>query len=98
MRAALGRNVNIQFDASCESASQCCVITTLCYCVANRFFTDAYDLFVIGLVKPMFGIVYYPQNNGKLPLHIDLWVTGIALAGTLLGQVGTISARNSCII
>lgn len=35
----------------------------------------------------MFAIVYYPQNNGKLPVHIDLWVTGIALAGTLLGQV-----------
>jgi len=52
-----------------------------------RFFTDAYDLFVIGLVKPMFGVVYYAQNNGKLPVHIDLWITGIALAGTLLGQV-----------
>ena len=53
----------------------------------HRFFTDAYDLFVIGLVKPMFAIVYYPQNNGKLPIHIDLAVTGMALVGTLIGQV-----------
>ena len=53
----------------------------------RRFFTDAYDLFIIGLVKPMFAIVYYPQNNGKLPIHIDLWITGVALGTTLLGQV-----------
>ena len=53
----------------------------------HRFFTDAYDLFVIGLVKPMFALVYYPQNNGKLPIHIDLAVTGMALVGTLIGQV-----------
>ena len=51
------------------------------------FFTDAYDLFVISLVKPMFAIVYYAQYNGKLPLSIDLWITAIALGGTLIGQV-----------
>jgi hypothetical protein len=32
---------------------------------AHRFFTDAYDLFVIGVVKPMIAIVYYPALNGK---------------------------------
>jgi len=124
----------------------------------RRFFTDAYDLFVIGVVKPMIAIVYYPALNGKvrrmpsepdaepelcrpphmrccilvatralwfewltefcsssgpaapqlhalrllaakphgaylcvcrvqLPLTTDLWVTGTALAGTLIGQV-----------
>ncbi|KAL0021007.1 hypothetical protein WJX77_006224 [Trebouxia sp. C0004] len=53
-----------------------------------RFFTDAYDLFVISIVKPMIAILYYPQFNGKLPLTPDLWITGVALAGALVGQVG----------
>lgn len=109
----------------------------------SGFFTDAYDLFVIGIVKPMIAIVYYPEFNGKLrlvglptflvlrergyhelhecfwgclvhflgcvltnPFQVfwvimnfelisvylasqsdDLWITGIALTGTLLGQV-----------
>ena len=57
------------------------------------FFTDAYDLFVIALVKPMFAIVYYAQYNGKLPLSIDLWITAIALGGTLFGQVGATPSR-----
>jgi PHS family inorganic phosphate transporter-like MFS transporter len=52
------------------------------------FYTDAYDLFVISIIKPMIGILYYPQFNGKIPLSQDLWITGVALAGTLLGQVG----------
>ncbi|CAL8470991.1 g10533 [Coccomyxa elongata] len=51
------------------------------------FYTDAYDLFVIGLAKPMIAIVYYPQLNGKLRSNDDLWITGVALVGTLIGQV-----------
>ncbi|KAK9805161.1 hypothetical protein WJX72_002836 [[Myrmecia] bisecta] len=57
-------------------------------CVAGTgFFTDAYDLFAISVVKPLIAIIYYPHLNGKLPLTADLWLTGIALAGTLCGQV-----------
>ena len=50
------------------------------FCAPHRFFTDAYDLFVIGVVKPMIAIVYYPALNGKarrrpfepdVALHID---------------------------
>ena len=55
--------------------------------LARRFYTDAYDLFVIGLVKPMIAVLYYPELNGKLGKSDDLWVTGVALVGTLLGQV-----------
>ncbi|KAK9804692.1 hypothetical protein WJX72_000158 [[Myrmecia] bisecta] len=51
------------------------------------FFTDAYDLCIISIIKPILGILYYPQFNGKLPQAADLWLTGVALAGTLLGQV-----------
>ncbi|DBA90754.1 TPA: Proton phosphate symporter [Trebouxia sp. C0004] len=36
----------------------------------------------------MIAILYYPQFNGKLPLTPDLWITGVALAGALVGQVG----------
>ncbi|KAK9804876.1 hypothetical protein WJX72_009922 [[Myrmecia] bisecta] len=51
------------------------------------FFTDAYDLFAISVVKPMIAIIYYPHLNGKLPESADLWLSGVALAGTLCGQV-----------
>jgi PHS family inorganic phosphate transporter-like MFS transporter len=51
------------------------------------FYTDAYDLFIISLVTPMLGAVYYPQDNGKLPRTSDLWLKGTALAGTLCGQL-----------
>lgn len=54
----------------------------------RRFYTDAYDLFIIGIAKPMIATVYYPQLNGKLAKHDDLWITGVALVGTLVGQVG----------
>ena len=55
---------------------------------ACRFYTDAYDLFVIGIAKPMIATVYFPQLNGKLAKTDDLWITGVALVGTLVGQVG----------
>lgn len=51
------------------------------------FYTDAYDLFIISIVKPMIAVLYYPYLNGKLPLTTDLWLTGTALAGTFCGQV-----------
>lgn len=53
----------------------------------RRFYTDAYDLFIIGIAKPMIAVVYYPQLNGKLNKSDDLWITGVALVGTLCGQV-----------
>jgi MFS transporter, PHS family, inorganic phosphate transporter len=49
------------------------------------FFTDAYDLFIIGQVTPMIGLLYF---NGSLPIQYDLAMKGAALAGTLLGQLG----------
>jgi hypothetical protein len=52
-----------------------------------RFYTDAYDLFVIGIAKPMIATVYFPQLNGKLQKADDLAITGVALVGTLCGQV-----------
>lgn len=42
----------------------------------------------------MIATVYYPQLNGKLAKHDDLWITGVALVGTLVGQVSIL--RISC--
>lgn len=54
---------------------------------ARRFFTDAYDLFTVSLIAPMIGFAYFPERHGKLPVAADTALKGIALCGTLLGQV-----------
>ncbi|KAL7105482.1 hypothetical protein ACP275_07G048200 [Erythranthe tilingii] len=55
------------------------------------FFTDAYDLFSISLVTKLLGRIYYTNVNapkpGTLPPRVASSVTGVALVGTLLGQL-----------
>ncbi|KAH7843474.1 hypothetical protein Vadar_017074 [Vaccinium darrowii] len=54
------------------------------------FFTDAYDLFSISVVTKLLGRIYYePINNkpGVLPAGVSSAVTGVALVGTLCGQL-----------
>jgi PHS family inorganic phosphate transporter-like MFS transporter len=55
------------------------------------FFTDAYDLFCITTVSKLLGRLYYfdPSNGkpGKLPPIVNNFVTGVALVGTLCGQL-----------
>ncbi|XP_030530646.1 low affinity inorganic phosphate transporter 4-like [Rhodamnia argentea] len=55
------------------------------------FFTDAYDLFCISTVSKLLGRLYYfdPASStpGKLPVHVNNWVIGVALVGTLAGQL-----------
>ncbi|KAJ1270192.1 hypothetical protein BS78_06G035600 [Paspalum vaginatum] len=51
------------------------------------FFTDAYDLFSISLVTDLLGRIYYSESDGKLPKGAAIAVNGIALFGTVLGQV-----------
>lgn len=48
------------------------------------FFTDAYDLFNIGLVTKLIAMIYY---SGNLPLGVNLAISGVALCGTLTGQL-----------
>jgi PHS family inorganic phosphate transporter-like MFS transporter len=50
-------------------------------------FSDAYDMFSIGLAKPAIGIVYFSENNGILPLSIDLAITGVSFIGAFLGHL-----------
>ncbi|XP_047938698.1 probable inorganic phosphate transporter 1-7 [Salvia hispanica] len=55
------------------------------------FFTDAYDLFCISLVTKMLGRIYYHVDGspkpGSLPPNVSAAVNGVALCGTLLGQL-----------
>jgi PHS family inorganic phosphate transporter-like MFS transporter len=59
------------------------------------FFTDAYDLFCITTVSKLLGRIYYPNDNlyldkpkpGTLPVSTNNLVTGVALVGTLMGQL-----------
>ncbi|KAI3760173.1 hypothetical protein L1987_50564 [Smallanthus sonchifolius] len=55
------------------------------------FFTDAYDLFCISLVTKLLGRIYYYTEGspkpGSLPPHVSAAVNGVALIGTLAGQL-----------
>jgi PHS family inorganic phosphate transporter-like MFS transporter len=55
------------------------------------FFTDAYDLFCIALVTKLLGRIYYSdptsKDPGSLPPNVSAAVTGVALCGTLAGQL-----------
>lgn len=55
------------------------------------FFTDAYDLFSISLVTKLLGRIYYFEQGSKkpgvLPPVVYSSVIGVALVGTLAGQL-----------
>ncbi|KAL5701938.1 Inorganic phosphate transporter 1-4 [Ranunculus cassubicifolius] len=55
------------------------------------FFTDAYDLFCISLVTKLLGRIYYHEEGsakpGSLPPNVSAAVNGVALCGTLAGQL-----------
>jgi PHS family inorganic phosphate transporter-like MFS transporter len=55
------------------------------------FFTDAYDLFCISLVTKLLGRIYYhvegSEKPGSLPPNVSASVNGVALCGTLAGQL-----------
>ncbi|KMT16629.1 hypothetical protein BVRB_3g049150 [Beta vulgaris subsp. vulgaris] len=55
------------------------------------FFTDAYDLFCISLVAKLLGRLYYTRPDadtpGTLPINVSAAVYGVALFGTMGGQL-----------
>ncbi|KAH7430178.1 hypothetical protein KP509_09G087100 [Ceratopteris richardii] len=55
------------------------------------FFTDAYDLFCIATVTKLLGRIYYydptTAKPGVLPANVSAAVNGVALCGTLAGQL-----------
>jgi PHS family inorganic phosphate transporter-like MFS transporter len=50
------------------------------------FFTDAYDIFAIGLVTNLLGIVYW--KSGAIPANSDTAIKVATSGGTVIGQVG----------
>ncbi|KAG0224169.1 Inorganic phosphate transporter pho84 [Mortierella sp. GBA43] len=51
------------------------------------FFTDAYDVFIINLVVPMLGYVYYKDRGNHIPAGTEGALKGMASFGTLVGQL-----------
>ncbi|CAF1014206.1 unnamed protein product [Adineta ricciae] len=54
---------------------------------STGFFMDAYDIFVINLVLPMLGYVYYKNQNNTVPSDIQGILKGITNVGNLFGQI-----------
>ncbi|KAK0941604.1 acid phosphatase pho5 [Friedmanniomyces endolithicus] len=54
------------------------------------FFTDAYDIFAIGIVTTLLGIVYFQgkKNGGAIPTSADTAIKVATSGGTVLGQLG----------
>lgn len=55
------------------------------------FFTDAYDIFAIGLITAMLGVVYWHDaktNPGKIPTNSDTAIKVATSGGTVIGQFG----------
>lgn len=52
------------------------------------FFTDAYDLFAIGLVINMLGVVYWLKDNkGSVPSGSSTALKSVQSGGNVIGQV-----------
>lgn len=55
------------------------------------FFTDAYDIFAIGLVTTMLGVVYWSDaevKRGVMPSTSETAIKVATAGGTVIGQVG----------
>ncbi|KAH6809009.1 phosphate transporter 1 [Perilla frutescens var. frutescens] len=83
---------NLQVLDALDSAKTQLYHFTAIVIAGMGFFTDAYDLFSISLVTKLLGRIYYTTNlkapkPGTLPPNISSSVTGVALVGTLMGQL-----------
>ncbi|KAK5114360.1 acid phosphatase pho5 [Meristemomyces frigidus] len=54
------------------------------------FFTDAYDIFAIGIVTTMLGIVFWQGTSakGSIPANADTAIKAATSGGTVIGQLG----------
>ncbi|KAL5325867.1 hypothetical protein ACEPPN_007001 [Leptodophora sp. 'Broadleaf-Isolate-01'] len=57
-----------------------------CVVAGVGFFTDSYDIFAVGLLTTMLGIVYW--EGGKMPTNSDTAIKVATSAGTVVGQLG----------
>ncbi|CAF1215693.1 unnamed protein product [Adineta steineri] len=54
---------------------------------STGFFMDAYDIFVINLIVPMLGYIYYSNASNTIPSNISGVLKGITNVGNLFGQL-----------
>jgi PHS family inorganic phosphate transporter-like MFS transporter len=54
---------------------------------STGFFMDAYDIFVINLVVPMLGYVYYSNQGNTVPSDIQGILKGTTNVGNFFGQI-----------
>ena len=62
-----------------------------CAVAGIGFFTDAYDIFAIGLVTTMLGVVYWQDaksKTGTIPANSDTAIKVATSGGTVIGQLG----------
>ncbi|CAL5018152.1 unnamed protein product [Urochloa decumbens] len=91
-RRRTGRQIKV-LEALDQARTQWCHFKAVVI-TGMGFFTDAYDLFCIALVTDLLGRIYYASINvshdkraGSLPGNVDAAVKGIALCGTMFGQL-----------
>jgi PHS family inorganic phosphate transporter-like MFS transporter len=82
---------NLQVLATLDAAKTQWYHFTAIVVAGMGFFTDAYDLFCISLVTKLLGRIYYTDvskpDPGTLPPNVAAAVNGVALCGTLAGQL-----------
>ncbi|KAE8449215.1 acid phosphatase pho5 [Mollisiaceae sp. DMI_Dod_QoI] len=59
-----------------------------CVVAGIGFFTDSYDIFAVGLLTTMLGVVYWPKSKGAMPTNSDTAIKVATSAGTVVGQLG----------
>jgi PHS family inorganic phosphate transporter-like MFS transporter len=59
-----------------------------CVVAGVGFFTDSYDIFAVGLLTTMLGVVYWPKEKGAMPTNSDTAIKVATSAGTVVGQLG----------
>nr|XP_043610556.1 inorganic phosphate transporter 1-4-like [Erigeron canadensis] len=84
-------NNNLQVFKALDGAKTQWYHFTAIVIAGMGFFTDAYDLFCISLVTKILGRIYYhvpgSLKPGSLPPEVSAAVNGVALVGTLTGQL-----------
>ena len=82
---------NLEVLNALDVAKTQCYHFTAIVIAGMGFFTDAYDLFCISLVTKLLGRIYYHKPGdlkpGSLPPNVSAAVNGVALCGTLAGQL-----------
>jgi PHS family inorganic phosphate transporter-like MFS transporter len=51
------------------------------------FFIEGYDIFAVGLLTTMLGIVYWP-TEGSMPMGLDTTIKVAVSGGSVVGQLG----------